>query len=170
MSRSCESKRLVDHPQRRNLKNLAQTLRLRAVQNYGDHGSPRHLAFLSLAPLAPVLLGASPPETAAIANRLIACAAQGLAPRDHMLRRVTRALTRSLAIDTAPCAALPRAPTFEPVSCFLIAEGARIVAEGTPAGGVASLVGITGGVISGLSKPSQNRWLAPPWRLRHDEG
>src|SRR5215831_10439664 len=26
-------------------------------------------------------------------------------------------------------------------------------------GGVASLVGITGGVISGLSKPSQNRWL-----------
>src|SRR5215467_4092265 len=28
-------------------------------------------------------------------------------------------------------------------------------------GGVASLVGITGGVISGLSKPSQNQWLAP---------
>ena len=50
-----------------------------------------------------------------------------------MLRRVTRALTRSLAIDTAPCAALPRAATFEPVSCFLIAEGTRIVAEGTPA-------------------------------------
>ena len=34
---------------------------------------------------------------------------------------------------TAPSAALPRAPTLEPVSCFLIAEGARIVAEGTPA-------------------------------------
>src|SRR5262249_3616503 len=39
-----------------------------------------------------------------------------------------------------------------------------------PMGGVASLVGITGGVISGLSKPSQNRWLEPPWRLRHAEG
>jgi hypothetical protein len=37
-------------------------------------------------------------------------------------------------------------------------------------GGVASLVGITVGVISGLSKPSQNRWLEPPWRLRHAEG
>jgi hypothetical protein len=34
-------------------------------------------------------------------------------------------------------------------------------------GGVASLVGSTGGIISGLSKPSQNRWLEPPWRLRH---
>jgi len=31
---------------------------------------------------------------------------------------------------------------------------------GNEEGGVASLVGITGGVISGLSKPSQNRWLA----------
>jgi hypothetical protein len=30
-----------------------------------------------------------------------------------------------------------------------------------------SAEGITGGVISGLSKPSQNRWLALPWRLRH---
>jgi DNA-binding winged helix-turn-helix (wHTH) protein len=41
--------------------------------------------------------------------------------------------------------------------------------QGDGKGGVASLVGITGGVISGLSKPSQNRWLAPPWRLRHVE-
>jgi hypothetical protein len=45
-----------------------------------------------------------------------------------------------------------------------------LLAELDHRGGVASLVGIRGGVISGLSKPSQNRWLEPPWRLRHAEG